>query len=385
MKKNKKLKVVLISSMQPYSNYSRNLAMGLVKEDIELVVYAEDIKKTKGIRDCGLVKPVWHKGFRFFTDVFSKLLKDKPDVIHIQQEFNMFGGMHVSVFFPFFLLLLKVFKAKKVVTIHAVVEKGLVNKDFVKFFKGDEGNIPPIILKAFFQYFYWLTALFSDEVIVHTKLLRKHLTKGYHASPGKVSVIPVAAWIRFDKRKKHRGDYFFYFGYLVRRKGLKNVVDGFIKFVKKTRNKDFKLLLGGGVIKGQEFARDEILELIEKYELQDQIRYLGFLEKDDVENYLANSYACVVPGVFTIAASGPLSHVFGYGKCALVSNVGYLAEEIEDGREGFLTDNDSWDEVFAKASSNPGLIERIEKNVEEKAKKRSNEKVAKTHLRIYKK
>jgi len=385
MKKKQKLKVVLISSMQPYSNYSRNLAMGLAKEDIELIVYAENLEKNREIEACGLVKPLWRKNFRFFIDVFKELLKDKPDIIHIQQEFNMFGGLPLSVFFPPFLLLLRLFKAKKVVTVHAVVEKSLINRDFVKFFKGDQSNIPPIILKMFFLYFYWLTEEFSDEVIVHTKLLKKHLIEGYFVDPEKINVVPVAAWIRFDKVKKQRGDYFFYFGYLVRRKGLKNVVDGFIKFIRDTGNKDFRLLLGGGVIKGQEFARDEILELIEKHGLQDQIRYLGFLERDDVERYLANSYACVVPGIFTIAASGPLSHVFGYGKCALVSNAGYLAEEIKDGDEGFLTDNDAWEKVFKLAVSGPEQVERIEKNVEKKALKRSNEKVAKIHLRIYKK
>jgi len=125
------------------------------------------------------------------------------------------------------------------------------------------------------------------------------------------------------------------------------------------------------------------LELIEKHGLQDQIRYLGFLERDDVERYLANSYACVVPGVFTIAASGPLSHVFGYGKCALVSNVGYLAEEVCDGKEGFLVDNNEWSKVFKKAVFSPVLVADIEKNVEKKARKRSNEEVAKMHLRVY--
>jgi glycosyltransferase involved in cell wall biosynthesis len=385
MKSNKKkLKIVLISSMQPYSNYSRNLAMGLAKEDIDLIVYAEKLGKNKEITGCGEIKLLWRKGFSFFIDVYKELLKDKPNVVHVQQEFNMFGGTSLSVIFPFFLLILRFFKAKKVVTIHAVVEKGLINKEFVKFFKGDESRLPPVLLRVFFRYFYWLTVLFSDEVIVHTDLLKKHLVDGYDVSPRKINVIPVAAWIRFDKKKKQRGDYFFYFGYLVRRKGLKNVVDGFIKFVEKTKNTDFKLLLGGGVIKGQEFARDEILELIEKHSLQDQIRYLGFLEKDDIENYLANSYACVVPGVFTIAASGPLSHVFGYGKCVLASDVGYLAEEIEEGREGFLVENNEWSKVFEKAALNPELVERIEKNVEIKAKKRSNEEVAKMHLRVYK-
>lgn len=382
--KDNKLKVILVSSMQPYSNYSRNLAMGLAKEDIELIVYAENIEKTKKIRDCGVVKPLWRKGFLFYIDVFGELVKDRPDVIHLQQEFNMFGGAFLSTIFPLFLLLLKLFRAKKVVTVHAVVEKGLIDRKFVKFFKGDNSNTPPFILKIFFQYFYWFTALLSDRVIVHTKLLRRDLIKSYHVNPRKVGVIPVAAWIRFDKRERKRGDYFYYFGYLVRRKGLKNVVDGFIKFIKETKNKDIKLFLGGGVIKGQEFARDEILELIKKHKLDNQIKYLGFLESDDVEKYLANSYACIVPGVFTIAASGPLSHIFGYGKCALTSNVGYLAEEVEDGVDGFLVDNDKWNEVFAKAVSNPGMIEKIERNVEKKARKRSNVEVAKMHLKVYK-
>jgi len=383
MKKDKKIKVVLISSMQPYSNYSRNLAMGLVKEDIELIVYAEKLEKNKSIENCGKVKPLWDKNLSFFIIVFKELLKDRPDVIHIQHEFNMFGSVFMSVIMPFFVLLLKIFKAKNIVTIHAVVERCLIDRDFVKFFKGDKDNTPPVFLTAFFLYFYWLITFFSDEVIVHTNLLKKHLADGYYINPKKINVIPVATWIRFDRKKKKMGDYFYYFGYMVRRKGLKNVVDGFIKFIETTKNKDFKLLLGGGVIPGQEFARDELLELIKEHNLQDRIRYLGYLDEGEVEDYLANSYACVVPGVFTIAASGPLSHAYGYGKCVLASDIGYLAEEIEDGKDGILTDNNNWSDAFATAVSRIELVKSIEKNTEKKAKKRCNKEVAKMHLGVY--
>lgn len=358
--------------------------MGLVKKGVDLIVYAGRKDENKDIPDCGLVKPLWRKDIRFYTDTLFELFKDKPDVIHVQQEFNMFGGVFLSLLFPFYLLLLKLFKAKKVVTIHAVVEKSLINKEFVKFFKGDDSSIPPFVLKAFFKYFYWLTVGFSEKVIVHTQLLKDHLVESYKVNVKKVYVIPVAAWIRFDKQEKKRGDYFFYFGYLVRRKGLRNVVDGFIEFVKKTKNKDMKLFLGGGVIKGQEFARDEILGLIKEHKLDNQIKYLGFLESRDVEKYLRDSYAGIVPGVFTIAASGPLSHIYGYGKCVLASNVGYLAEEVEDGKEGFLVDNNKWSEAFEKAVVSKELIDTIEKNVEAKALKRSNEEVAKMHISVYK-
>lgn len=356
--------------------------MGLVKQGVALTVYAENMEKTKKIKDCGEVRPVWNKGLGAYAQMTKHLVKDKPDIIHIQQELNMYGGMVVSVLFPAFLLFLKLFKAKKVVTVHAVVEKKLINREFVKFFKGDDSKIPPIALKMFFQYLYWFIVLFSDSVIVHTELLKKHLTQ-YHVKAEKINVIPIAAWIKFNKIQKQRGDYFFYFGYLVRRKGLKNVVEGFIKFAQNKKNKDFKLLLGGGVIKGQEFARDEILGLIEKSKLEDRIRYLGFLSKGDMDKYIANCYACVVPGVFTVAGSGPLSHIFGYGKCVLVSNVGYLAEEVKNGVEGFLANNDNWSEAFSKAANNPEVIADMEKNVEKKALSRSNEEVARMHLRAY--
>lgn len=369
--------------MQPYSNYSRNLAMGLAKQDVELIVYAEDIDKTENIENCGEVRRVWKKGSGFFGAVFSELREDRPDVIHVQQEFNMYGGMLVNALFPFFLLFLRSYRAKIVTTIHAVVEKKLINKDFVKFFRGDESNIPPFLLKTFFQYFYYLVVAYSDVVIVHTDLLKKHLIEGYSVDEKRVNVVPVAAWIRFDKKRRSRGDYFFYFGYLVRRKGLKNVVDGFIRFLTESGNEKLKLYLGGGVIEGQEFARDELLEVIAEHGLEDKIKYLGFLENKEVEEYLSNSYACVVPGVITVAASGPLSHVFGYGKCVLASKVGYLAEEIDDGVEGILTDNDSWEEAFSKAAKDNRLVERIEQNVKKKAIGRSNEEVAKMHLGLY--
>ena len=67
----------------------------------------------------------------------------------------------------------------------------------------------------------------------------------------KIKVIATAIPL-VDSKKYKKEKYFLYFGYIARRKGLENLIQGFKEFCKKNPKSKFKLLLAGGVIKGQE-------------------------------------------------------------------------------------------------------------------------------------
>jgi len=383
------IKVVLVSSLQPDTNYSQYLCRDLSKEVNKLLVYTDKNPKNNKLTGCGEVKLVWDKNLLFIPQIIKQLWKDKPNIVHFQHEMNMYGGLMTAVTFPILPMLARLTGAMVVTTIHGVVDPKLVNSSFVSLFKGDKSKIPPFVLKIFFSYLYRSIGLFSDKLIVHTNLLKNILVESYGINRNKVLV--VAHGVPKQNLKDLRDDkYFLYFGYIVKRKGLEAVVEGFKEYLEKNNNdkeskkSDFKLVLAGGTIKGQEFASEELKKFVKENKLEDKVIFTGFLDGKSIDEYFRHAYAVVIPSVISIAASGPLALAISYEKCVLASRIGNFKEEIEDGVDGILVEDDKWDEAFSEIAEDLEKVKKIERNVHKKAEERQWQKISKLHSEIYK-
>ena len=375
-------KVVLVSSLLPETNYSYFLSRDLSKEVSSLVVYTDKNPENKKLSGCGDVKLVWDKNLLYIPQIISQLIKDKPDVIHIQHEINMYGGVDTAVAFPLLLLLCKLTGTKVVTTVHAVVDPAWVTTSFVNLFRGQDSKIPPFALKLFFNYLYKSIGLFSDKLIVHTNLLKKILVDTYGISAGKILVIPHGVQ-KLQLEDTRHDNYFCYLGYLVKRKGLENLLIGFGKFLDTNPQSGFKLVLAGGPISGQEFALDELKGLVEKANLQDKVVFTGFLSEKEIAQYFKHAYAVAIPSVISIAASGPFALAMSYGKCVLASKIGNFEEEIRDNVDGILVPDDKWDSAFTFVYKNLAKVKSIESKVVEKARARQWDRIAKLHVGVY--
>ncbi len=378
--------VVMITSLEPYSNYSSFLVQEYEKlsksDKPELVVYAPTSTRSRQTSGFGKVKPVWQKGVLFFVSILSELFIDRPKIVHFQYETNMFGGALTNSFLPLFFMILRIYGFKIVITQHAVVPKKIIDQNFVGMFRGGKSIIKPELLISFFNYFALVTGLLVEKVIVHTNLLKKWLTNDYGVKKEKVEVLSHGVKI-INSSTKERSKDFFYFGYFARRKGIENILRGFAKFIQNPKYKNTKLIMGGGVIKGQEFAFEEIKNLIKKLKLTNNVNILGFLEKEQIEKQFSRAYCCVIPAVISISASGPLAQAFGFKKCVIASKIGNYNEEITHKVDGYLTSNSDWDKAFLEIAENPQLVKEIETNVAKKAVARSWKKIAEQHRDIY--
>ncbi len=379
-------KTVLISTLFPETNYSDYLCKSFDKLDYQkIIVYTN--KNSKNIFNSKKVhvKKIWSKNIFFIPQIISEIIKDKPKNVHIQHEFNMYGSPLTSVLFPFLILALRILHFKTIVTIHAVVSKKNINDNFISsFFYKKNILLNKFFIKGFFKYLFFSICFFSNKIIVHTNFLKKILTTEYCCDFKKIYTIPMG--VPFENYPKNRQDsknYFLYFGYLVKRKGLENVILGFKKFIDKNKNAKFKLILAGGVIKGQEFAEKEIKKIVKNLKIENNIIITGFVDKVKIKSLFLNAYAIIIPSVFSISASGPLAQGFSFGKCCLVSNVDNLKTEIINNKTGLLVNNNSWEESFFKIYKNKKLVNKIEINTFKVVKKRSWENVAKKHIQIY--
>jgi glycosyltransferase involved in cell wall biosynthesis len=377
------MKVIFISSMLPSGHFSQILTGAIAKDkNIELIVYTDKNQKNKQIRGCGTIKNVWEKNILYIVQIIRNILRDQPDVIHIQQEFNMYGSVITAALFPFLPFLLKLAHQKVVVTIHAAVYKRQVTPEFISLFTSRKSPyLNTVTLKLFFMYVYKLTSIFADRIICHTYLLKDILVQDYGVNPSKISVIPTPVPKNLQPSDK-KSNYFFYFGYIVRRKGLEYILQGFKKFVAK--HPHYKLILAGGTIPGQEDAYREVIDLIKRLGIEDTVELKGFVEEKELRKLYTSAIAVLIPAKVSMGSSGPLYHAQSYGKCVLVSKVGHFLEDVTHLKDGMLVENDAWEQAMKYAIKHPGVIKNIERNVYAKAKQKNPFNIGQSHIKVYK-
>ncbi|MBI2439719.1 MAG: glycosyltransferase family 4 protein [Candidatus Moranbacteria bacterium] len=377
------MKIVFISGMLPSGHYSQYITRGLNEhQNVELLVYADKNPKNVEIQNCGTIKMVWSKSLRYIPEILSEIKKDKPDVVHLQHELNMYGGILTASFFPLLVVALRLQGIRVVTTVHAAVFRRQVDDAFMKLFHQDSPLLRPFMLTFFFHYVYKMISLFSHALTVHTHLTKEILVTDYGVDPKKVNVIPIAIPQR-EINNSRKEKYFFYFGYMVRRKGLGFALEGFRRYIEENPGSDYKFILAGGVIKGQEKAYDEIMQIIKDNHLEEKVIVRGFIEQEEQDDLYEKAYAVVIPAVVSMGSSGPLFHSVSYGKAVICSKIGHFLEDIEDGKTGILTDNDRFHEAFKFAAEHPEKIVEIEKNVETKARSRTPFETARKTLALY--
>lgn len=377
------VKVVIVSGLLPSGHYTENLASGLNKiKKLQLLIYTDLRKENLKVKKSGKVIPVWSKSPMYIFQILGRLLKDRPDVVHFQHEINMFGGLTTAIIFPFMLVAAKLLKIKVATTVHATVSPNQIDSGFVKTFNQNPKIIKPVFLKLFFSFLYKSICQFSDLCFVHTKTAKQVLLSYYPNGKNKIKVIATAIPL-VSRKKSKKKKYFLYFGYIARRKGLENLIEGFKKFSKKNPKSKFKLLLAGGVIKGQEESLLELQKIIAKAKLKNKIKYLGFLEKEAQTKLYKQAYGVVIPAKLSISASGPLYHAFSHGKFIMASNIGHLKDEIANLHNGYLIPNNGWSHGFSRAIKSPNWVRKIELNSVNTAKQRTPLKTAMKYFKSY--
>lgn len=191
------MKVCMISTAPPrpcgIANYSVKLGKALSKQGkCRLVVLADDYDASVGnafVSSEGLeIIRVWTRNSLLYPfQIFRALVHEKPDVIHIQHEYLLFGSPHVSGVFPALLLLLQLLRRPIVVTMHAVIPRTSLSTGFFTKY-GLGGRLVSLEKFATFAVTVLLGA-FASKVVVHLKSAKKTLTECYKFPQEKVTVI----------------------------------------------------------------------------------------------------------------------------------------------------------------------------------------------------
>ena len=130
-----------------------------------------------------------------------------------------------------------------------------------------------------------------------------------------------------------------FFGYVRKYKGLDNLIEAFPKIV--SDHPDTRLLIVG------EFYDDpkEYFELIKKLKIDDKVKVINqFVSNEEVAKYYQISDLVILP-YRSATQSGILNVAYGFDKPVIVTDVGGLAEFVDEGQTGFIVNPNSPDAI----------------------------------------
>jgi glycosyltransferase involved in cell wall biosynthesis len=130
-----------------------------------------------------------------------------------------------------------------------------------------------------------------------------------------------------------------FFGYVRKYKGLDILIEAFPKIL--SQNPNAKLLIVG------EFYDDpkQYFDLIKKFKIEPNVRVINlFVPNEEVAKYYQVSDLVILP-YRSATQSGILNVAYGFYKPVVVTDVGGLAQFVDEGKTGFVVRPNSPDEI----------------------------------------
>ena len=164
------------------------------------------------------------------------------------------------------------------------------------------------------------------------------------------SELPIYDCYNFDEQKKivsTKKDFGFdessklllFFGYVRKYKGLDLLLDALADLIKKDNS--YKILAAGEFYDDEKFYRDKV----ESLKLDLHVKLLNeFIPNEEVAKYFVPSDLVVLP-YRSATQSGILNLAYGFLKPVLVTNVGGLAEFVDDEKTGYVIKPDSQEDL----------------------------------------
>jgi len=269
--------------------------------------------------------------------IAEQLSRIRPDVVHIQHSYFLYGGFLEGSIFPLLLAISKPI-SRVVVTMHDLPSLGqLRNPEFLRM-NGLPGR--GSILRAGVVAVNRAIGSLADAVIVHEEFMREVAIRDYRMPPGKVVVRPhgVGRAEPIDRGRARRelgvdgdGTLVLFYGYLARYKGVDRILralgDGLIRG-------RYSLIIAGGPhprALGDPEYRGWLGELMGRVrELRAggaDVRITGFVR--DPAPYLSAADVVVLPYLERFSASGPAATASAYGLPVFLAEPGIDGDELE--------------------------------------------------------
>lgn len=159
--------------------------------------------------------------------------------------------------------------------------------------------------------------------------------------------------------------YALYFGRLSKEKGILNLINAF------TRCNNGKLYIAG---EGPE--KENIENIIKQNNLEERIKLLGFLNKEQMTDITRKCKFVVVPSIWYENCPYSILETLAIGKPVIGANIGGIPELVNDRENGYIYNTvEELTEKMTKLFSDKELVDQFSKKSKELAKENYNREV----------
>jgi glycosyltransferase involved in cell wall biosynthesis len=399
----KKMKVCIVSTYYPSNDaigeYCKHMAVELSKT-AEVVVLANKNPKLPTVSkiqtngdSCGYkVLRVWKPGIFYPFTIFRSLIRQKPDIVHVQHEYFLYGKGFNALIFPAILFLSKLARIPLVVTMHHVIPR----KETGYFLKLLKIPIPETLVKVFLTAFNGLFA-FSTKIIVPSVVFKKTLSSDYKIKEKHIEVVQhftdanVQRFLDKDGTRaktllglKEKKVIFFY-GYIRPTKGLEYVFYALQKVKEAVPNVFFSIDGKTQTVYATYF--NYLKKLVNDLELCNYVKFEDDVPEELLPANFAASDAVVFPYTSTIGMT-PIAHLkaAAYGKPIIVTAIDSFNKEFIDHENALLVppeDPNALSDSIIEILTDDRLSKKLSNNINAYCEERSREKAVGNIIEIY--
>jgi glycosyltransferase involved in cell wall biosynthesis len=363
------------------ATYSYKLYKEISKQ-AKVVIFGDEETERK---NTAQVVKAWHRNSMWTPfKLFTKVLKENPQVCHFQIEYRTFNdnAMLSSLEFLIIPIFLAPSSIKTFTTLHGVISLSAAKE----FYGKRTGAAIKIPLRLFYKTLEVLTA----RIIVHTWVMKKVLQEEYGVNNDKIVIISHGvdrARHSYEMEDTQSHNLLFH-GFLRSSKGLECLLNA-MKVVLK-RHPEARLTIAGGA-PHQDRENTYIIDLekkIETMQLDDQVKIIrGFLSENKLEELIVQNDILLFPYIDNfVEASGALARAMDYGKAVICTRTPRFIGDLEDEKDCLMIppNNDAkLAEAIIRLIENKDIRERIKCNLKRKASDRYWDIMATKHLQLF--
>jgi glycosyltransferase involved in cell wall biosynthesis len=370
------------------ATYTKNLVVSLLN-NCEVAVFADRISHTNNeYHEDAIVYRCWNESAMYPFQVFKRLLNKEIDVVHVQHEIYLYGGLGSAILFPLLLFLIRVLRKPAVVTLHGVIPLSKVDG---RFLRENWTGRSPLIMRGGLILLVRTIAFLSTSIIVHEEKFKEVLGSEYNCPVHKVWVIHHGIEERNDLVERNQAkqilglegkNVILFFGYIT---GYKNI-ELLIESTNFLKTPDWVIVIAGGShprLSGDPSYRRYLSGLRDKALaiFKDRILFRGFIDEEEVPLYFSAADLMVFPYKADISSSGPMCLAVSYKTPFLISNSFKHVVRIEE--LVFKADPQELADKIETFFQSPDLRSRALKRIEQLGVERSWGSVAKATIQLY--
>ena len=346
-------------------NYAR--ALGSVNADVEILIFKRTEvrgQKTKNTEGTGRMEGIPYayisgtplSGSNILVRLFNIWMDRRKTIAYLKKKLMptdiVFGyvGRHVD----FMLEVIKTTHRKKAKFVRELCEIPFYGNTSLKAKRGYQKSTEVLFPQC-------------DGFIAISEGL-VGLANKFKSPQCKVLKVPTIVDSRFfnieDTSHEQTVPYIFHAGTFTEQKdGILGIIEAFARAVPRI-NKPVKYVMAGNVENSPH--KRQIDELIQKHHLQDTIDFVGYLDTEQVQKYLAGSSLVILNKYKTIqnyyGFSNKLSEYLAAGKAVITTHWGEAPLWLKDGESAYIVEPENVDalsDAIVRAMNNDGEREKI--------------------------